>query len=273
MLLTEKTVGMHICTSCTLNCELCATNVPLYKQKGACHFISFEDYQRELQELFRVYHHVERVSITGGEPLLHKDLAKMAAYTFLNYSAQFDHLRIITNGTLLPGEELLQTIHTYANDNILFVLDDYGKISNRMPELKELLEKNHIPYCINTYHGEEQHCGGWVDLGPLDRRRSLSEEETQELVSRCHFGQWKCLDCLNGKLYLCPPAGTGDYFHFFELKPDEYIDLFDDSQSLEEKQRIASGFGKKAITACFYCNGFDPERSQRFPAGVQVGGI
>ncbi len=54
------------------------------------------------------------------------------------------------------------------------------------------------------------------------------------------------------------------------LKPDEYIDLFSNRQTLEKKQQIAAEFGKRPITACQYCNGFDVERSSRFPAGEQL---
>lgn len=272
MLLTEKTVGIRICTSCTLNCELCAAHVPVYKERGVHYFVSPESYRRELRELFKVYQRIGIVSITGGEPLLHRQLAKLVSITLSEHSAQFDQVRITTNGTLLPGEELLQAIHDYANGNVSFVIDDYGEVSTRVRQIEELLEANHIPYKTNCYCGKEQHCGGWVDLGSLEQRRPYSSEEAQLLLSRCHFGQWKCLDCFEGKLYLCSHASCGHYFHFFETAPGEYIDLFDDSQPLEEKQKTAAEFGKKVISACYHCNGFDTERSPRFPAGVQIGG-
>lgn len=270
MLLTEKSVGIRICTPCTLNCKLCAANTALYKSRNIHYFVSLENFQRELKQLFKIYDRIGTISIAGGEPLLHKQLPQIVAYTLSEWKDHFDELRITTNGTLLPGSDLLNTIHCYADHNVLFVLDDYGEVSFKVQELKGLLVSYGIPYRVNCYSGAEQHCGGWVDFGPINQRRSYLEEEANELVSRCHFGQWKCLDCFEGKLYLCPIASCGDYLHFFDLKRDEYIDLFDISQSVEEKQRTASEFGKKAITACWYCNGFDPEKSQRFPAGIQI---
>lgn len=272
MLLTERSVGIRICTSCTLNCKLCAAHVPLYKERRVHYFISPESYRRELQELFKIYHRIGTVSITGGEPLLHRQLAELVQYTLTEHSDQFDQVRITTNGTLLPSEELLRTVCDYANGNVLFVVDDYGEISTQVHQVEELLEVNHIPYKTNCYHGKNQLGGGWVDLGSLEQLRPYSDEEAQSVLLRCHFGQWKCMDCFEGKLYLCAHASCGHYFRLFETAPNEYIDLFDDSQSLEEKQKIAAGFGKKPISACYHCNGFDIERSPRFPGGIQAGG-
>ena len=41
-------------------------------------------------------------------------------------------------------------------------------------------------------------------------------------------------------------------------------------KALDEKKAIAMEFGKHPLWACQYCNGFDPEHSERFPAGEQL---
>lgn len=270
MSLTEKTIGFHICTPCTLNCRLCATNTPLYKREKVNYWLSPDTFRRELQALFKIYDHIGSLSITGGEPLLHRHLDELVKYALCNYFLQFDCLRIITNGTLLPSETLLLVILENSNDNVLFVIDDYGELSPKTNELVQIFEENHIPYKVNCYHGENQHCGGWVDLGPIHQFRGYSESEVQDIFHSCHLGNWKCMDCFEGKLYLCALECCGAHFHYFELKSDEYIDLFDESATWEEKKKIAAVLGSKPVTACYYCNGFDPENSPRFPAGEQM---
>ena len=271
MILKERSVGIHICTPCTLNCRRCSAHVDLYKEKGVRYFISLDSYRRELVKLFQIYDYIGTVSITGGEPLLRTQLTEQVEYTLENHATQFDYVRITTNGTLLPDQRLLEMIQKHPLGNKCeFVIDDYGEVSHQVDELSKILDENHIKYRINCYHGEKQHCNGWVDLGAIDEFRNYTEEQAQNMIHHCHYANWKCMDCLEGKLYLCAVASCGDYFHYFTLGPDEYIDLFDESQSLDKMKEIAASFGKKPIQACQYCNGFDVEKSPRFPAGEQI---
>ncbi len=271
MKISEKSLGFFICTPCTLNCKLCSNCVPLFRQEKNHYFVPLETYQREITEAFKIFDYVEVISITGGEPLLHNQLGDMVAYTLENFQTKFGEFRITTNGTMLPAPSLMQAIRTYAHENVLFVIDDYGSVSNKITEITQVLNENHVPYRINHYHGEDQHCGGWIDFGPLDVRRNYSEKEAQSIVDRCHAAQWRCVNIFKGKLHLCGHATCGVELGSFTLGPDEYVDLFDNSQPLEKKKEIVATLGKKPIEACYYCNGFDPETAERFPAGEQIG--
>ncbi len=270
MILREKVLGFRICTPCTLNCQYCSTSTPQYRKDGKPYFVSLDMFQRECQGAFKIYDFVECVTLSGGEPLLHKDIADITAYTLKTFSSQFNRFRITTNGTMLPSAALLDAIHTYSDGKVEFTIDDYGPVSDKVKKLAQILRENHIPFRIDQYTGENQYCGGWVDFGPLNEFRGYSEEKVHEIVQHCHFGQWKCLDIMKGKLFLCPRASIGFNLGYFSLPDDEYIDLLDSSQSLAKKREIAAAFGTKAVHACQYCNGFDPEKSKRVPGGVQM---
>lgn len=270
-MLKEKSLGVFLCTPCTLNCRLCGAHVPLYKERGVRHFEPPEICCEGIKEAFRVFDYAETLSLTGGEPLLHPHLPEIVSFALQNYSSQFGQLRITTNGTLLPSELLLQTIRNYADDNVLFVLDNYGDVSKRIADVEDILKENHISYRINQYCGENQHCGGWIDFGPPNQNRGYSSAEAQHIVEKCHAAQWRCLNIFKGKIYLCAHQIAGSELGCFDMKPDEYIDLRGGGgQTLEEKKKIAARLGSKPIQACYYCNGFDPETAPRFPAGEQI---
>ena len=187
----------------------------------------------------------------------------------VNFSKQFGTLRIFSNGTVLPGMPLLETIQKNACGNFEFVIDHYD-LSDKVDEIKSLLERCQIGYHENLYCGDTQHCDGWVDCGPIDTYRNYSPQKVQEIVSRCHYATWKCLVLFKGKVHLCSLAACGADMGFFQLKPGEYVDLLDRKVSLERKKEIAASLGHTAITACQFCNGFDVERSKRYPAGEQA---
>lgn len=270
MTLKEKALGFMLSTSCNLNCKLCTASIPQFKERGIHIFERADNYRRELEEIFRIYGHIDTISLSGGEPLLNPELPKIVGISLRDFSQHFNQFRIITNGCVLPSQPLLHELKTYSQDNADFQIDDYGIHSAKTPEIEALLAENHIPYHIKIYHGEEQYCGGWIDLGPANENREYSEAEAQHLVDHCRNAHMKCLIVFDGKLFLCPRAITGYALNFFDAGPHDYIDLLGETQSLAEKKRIAVEFGERPIQACYYCNGYDPENSPRFSAGEQV---
>lgn len=270
--LTEKNICIIICTPCTLNCRLCVNCTPLYESKGIHYFVSMETYQREVEGLFQVYEHIGTLSIAGGEPLLHNQITEIAALTLSNFSAKFDRLRIITNGTVLPTAALLEEIHRCARDNFDFQISDYGKYSAKIKDVVQILEENHIAYRVKKYYGEDQWCGGWIDYGPLDVFRGYSDDEAKSILAHCRSSrpESRCLCVFEGKLCICNHAACAIFLNLFESERDDYVDLLGNVQTLPKKRRIAAAFGSKAIRACYYCNGFDPENSPRFPAAEQI---
>lgn len=269
MNLTERQLAISVLTPCTLNCRLCTALTPLYNMRGNHYIGALDSLKSEITALFQVYDYIQDLTITGGEPLLHKELPEITAFLLENFSEQFETLRIFSNGTVVPDVRLLESIQKSARNNFEFVIDRYD-LSDKADDIKRLLEQYHIGYHENIYCGGAQHCGGWVDCGPIDKFRNYAPEKVQEIVSRCHYATWKCLLLFKGKVHLCSLAACGEDMGFFQLKPGEYVDLLDPRLSLEQKKEIASALGHRAVTACQYCNGFDVERSERYPAAEQA---
>ena len=260
---------MQILTPCTLNCNLCADYSPLYSKKDAHKIIPVSELKYELKKIFDIYDYIEDFTITGGEPLLHKELTDIVKKA-LAYKDQFSMCRIFTNGTILPSEALLKVMNEHSQ-KVQFVVDDYGEAcSVHANDIQKMANSRNIAVRINTYSGSHQHCGGWVDYGSLSEYRNYKPEKVKSMVERCHNATWKNLLVFDGKLYLCTQMAFGADLGYFTPKPDEFIDLHDEKLTLEEKKVIADHLGEKPTTACQYCNGFDVENSPRFPAGEQL---
>jgi sulfatase maturation enzyme AslB (radical SAM superfamily) len=254
---------LNITERCTLKCKICINETPKYKNPKD---IPLETLLKSIDKIFEVYDYIQTFDLGGGEPLLYKDIHLIVEYA-LKYKDHFGVLRIVTNGTILPQEELLKLMS--RNAKLMFVFDDYGTLSSKKKEFSTLIRNNHIEAKINIYHGEDQLCGGWIDLGDFSNR-NYSEEKYNELFERCFSAHWICLTSKNGKIYLCSRALQGEELGFFKNKEGEYLDLFDDSIPIEKKKEIALNFGENPIEACKYCNSFDSERSPRVSAAEQI---
>lgn len=254
----------YILTGCTHNCRLCVSGVPYYRMLKRNYTAPLEAVQFEMDEAFQLFTSVERITITGGEPTLHPQLADILSY-IMRYAGQFGECRIFTNGSLMPNYESI-CVSRESKGKISFVVDDYG------PELSPYAEELHsVTGCrINRYYGDAQYCDGWVDYGPLDQCRDYSYEQAQSVISHCHFTDWRMYNIFRGKLFYCTRAAIREDLGFFCLDPQDYLDLHDASLTLEEKRAKIKYLGTVPTRACYYCAGFDTSNSQRYPAAEQV---
>ena len=100
----ERT-AVTITLVCNLRCGLCSNYMPYYKQPN--HF-SVERLKNSFEQYFSIVTHVKKLTISGGEPFLHPDLPKIIDIC-TDFGDKFDILEVITNGTILPSDELLSS--------------------------------------------------------------------------------------------------------------------------------------------------------------------
>ena len=55
---------------CDLKCKLCLAYIPYYKEHK---HMEVEEIKKMLEKFFKIVNTVDKMSITGGEPLLHPD--------------------------------------------------------------------------------------------------------------------------------------------------------------------------------------------------------
>lgn len=251
---------------CTLKCKLCAERTPYYKEK---YHPDIEYLKNEIDAYFEMIEYTMKFDVSGGEPFVRKDLADILQY-LMKYKDKFGRLRINTNGTILPSQELVEIFKEYGKQ-IDILIDNYGAdLSRNAIAFSERLKENNIRHILRNQTKDTLHYGGWIDFGNLTRKHSL--EEAQDLFKKCAitskigFG----FRIKEGLMSPCAVAIQCMEFNVLPDQPDEYLSLMNgDMTTSEKKDKLMKIFSIKNFAACMYCNGMC-EDSKRFAPAEQI---
>jgi ferredoxin len=262
-----KRAALIVSYRCNMRCKLCITYSPYYKIPG--HY-SLSDLCKATDKLFQIVGYIGKFTVSGGEPLLHKELPQILTH-ILKYRAKIDFVELISNGSIVPNDALMLVLSEH-NKDIRLLIDNYGPaLSNKLDEVNEKLKAAGINYKIRPYFGNDPHCGGWVDCTDFSRKR-FQEYEAAEIFSRCVYPQKMGFSyaITNGVMYPCPFSRRCMELSIIPRRPEEFIDLFDETQTIEYHRRKLNGMqNAKMITACYYCAGVC-EDSQHYPPAEQL---
>jgi len=218
------------------------------------------------ERFFKIVDNVEYLFVTGGEPLLYKDLPDLLE-RLLAYSDRFQKLQIITNGTIVPNEDLLKVLKKYGNKLHRVLVDNYGeKLSKKITEITSVLDENSIPYSIRDYCSENAYCGGWVDMGDMYKEQHTLEE-AQKIYEKCAVPGWGfCSVIADDIWYPCDQV-----FRRLDLgqdvDPNDYIDLCDETLTIEQqREKFKKIFDGKCLETCKYCSGLCKDSVRIKPA-------
>lgn len=249
---------------CNLHCKLCASAVPYYAGLKPMPLARF---QEMIKRYFRIVTHVDKLSISGGEPLLYPHLAE-ALWFFQDYMSQIGSLEIITNGTIVPEVKVLLAAKELG-EKFVFMVDDYGaNISTRIAEIEDALMCSGIRYTIRNYTAEDPHCGGWVDFGDLTERKHHTQESMEALYAKCAYPSKIrfCFNTVDGVMYPCSAVRRCKELGIVDDE-NEYVDLFDDHLSVQEQRmKIQAIYTGRSLNACAYCNGLCEDSPRFLPA-------
>ena len=261
-----------VTTRCDLRCDLCDEFIPDNKPFPD---LTVAEAERILDSFFEVVSHVKLLHLSGGgEPFLNKDLGKLVEACF-KYEDRFDQLMVFTNSTIIPSDELLEALEKHR-DKVIVHASNYGIKTDISKKVYALLNGKQIPLREVKYYGEEQDYGGWVDFGPWDSR-NRSEDELNKIFRNCGItkymnGNWRTRD---GKVHWCQRSQRGMELGLIPEVKTDFVDLFDETLSTEEKQKLFSDIENgRFLSACDYCSGNHgtEDKTKRFPAGRQMGG-
>lgn len=259
--------GIALTMACNLRCRLCNGYSPYYHHPE---YYSIDFLKEMMRRYFTVVTRVKKLMVTDGEPLLHPALPALVE-ELRKYRDRIGTFGIITNGTIVPNEELLAAVDGFGC-HFHFLIDNYGPDrSKKAEEIRALLDSRGMDYTVHEYAGDSPHCGGFVDFGDLSVKKARTEAEARQRFAKCAYPQKFrfAFDLVGGAMYPCGPCrrckelGIADDY-------SEYIDLFDDALTPEEqRQKIAGIYQKESLAACAYCDGMC-EDSDRFPAAQQL---
>lgn len=268
---------------CNLKCKLCCTGTPYHKNPQ--HF-PLEYLQSCVKRYFEVVDFIRKLSFGGGEPMLRSDLPELIRYT-MRFNNQFDICEIITNGTIIPNDEVLDTFETYRN-KVFIMIDHYGDISKNAQKLSELLNYRGVNHQVRVYHGKEAHCGGWVDLGDFTHKHD--PRIAGVLYSSCcipgkikkNTGEFNPVDSDNEMLFIPYMAMTNGLLHRCARSystmlagsvtedSDNFVNIMTDTKTIMQiREEIDKMMSLKYLIACEYCNGFS-DNSKRYEPAEQL---
>jgi len=263
-ILNVKRSSLLLTYRCTLKCKLCASYAPYYDKPR--HF-SLAEIAPSIDAYFSIVDHVGQFSVSGGEPLLHKELPDLIRY-MLRYAGQFDALEIITNGTITPDNKLIETLR--QSNKICVLIDDYSpELSTKASEIHDKLDRAGIKNSVRIYYGDAAHCGGWVDFGRDFSRRWNSEDELRAIYRKCAYPVKLgfCFQISGSELHPCSRSRRCHELGILPEDADDYIKLDDNSVSIQQKKELLSGFtGRRYLAACAFCSGLCDDSPRFMPA-------
>lgn len=255
------TVSMIMTEACTLKCEKCAIMLPYFKEHRNP---SLEKLKAEADALFERIDFVGNFTVTGGEPLLRRELPDLLRYVGENYRNKIGSFKIISNGMIEPWNELLAVMREY---DIAVDISDY---TIGVPEIKEDVEstlKRYKDEGIQTYFLSS---ATWVDFGFDTVENQYSEDQLIKFFDYCHT---RCRGYVDGKIRYCINA-------FFAARAKGEVEdennAFDilNMESTEENKRALVEFDMGYSDAgylkmCQHCNGTVEINTHYIEVGVQ----
>lgn len=249
-------------TACNLDCRYCLNFNPFAKQ---FYVREWEDLVKDVDLFFSCVDRIMLFHISGGEPMIYKYTADLALYIDKNYGNRIDTLRMVTNGTIVPKDEMLEKL---SKCRLEITVDDYREAVPRFTEQFDRLicklKEYQIPYYINKVDS-------WIDLDPEKTDYSGRTEEWLEEHRENCSQSWQ--ELRDGKLYSCNYAS---YATVAGIAGEQDLEeVYDLTKFIPKKKKelveFRLGYTTKGYTNfCKKCRGFTPDNREAMKPAVQI---
>ena len=239
-----------VTSRCTFNCRYCNMLMPYYNEKNHYDYTA-EDIIADFDAFFQRVDYLTSYFVIGGEPLLNKDLSKILEKVFDKYGTRIGYMQIISNGSIVPDEELLRVI---KKCDIHVRLSDYTHVlpyEKKLQQVKDTLKENGISYSMSIYET-------WMDPGfpekipPIGKTREEARKHMLQCSPGCHILSEK-------KVYYCGLIFSSEKCGLYKLQPEDYVDLEKSCGDIKDREEILKyclGCVKNDyISICNICRG------------------
>lgn len=254
-----KRTTLTISTFCNLKCKNCLAFIPYYKDPSN---MKYEEACLILDTYFKVVDSVEHFTVTGGEPLLNKDVCKILKEVYKYTDQVSGSIDFVTNGTIEIPTELLELFEEHKKRTKI-ILSNYGsQLSNKIDVIENELKRRGVSYRISKFFGDNLYYDGWIDFSDHSLKwnnRNARDNNAQKCINR--VGKYFVIN--NGELHCCSRSFWRMKQGIIPKRIGEYVPLMDATLSIEEKRKILMEmYEQKSSTSCAHCVGLcnDVER-------------
>lgn len=245
-----RNLDFVITERCSLRCEECANLMQYYDHPQD---YSYDTLLNNFRQLYTLVDEFYEVRILGGEPFMNTNVAKIVkALTVMD---KVRKVVIYTNGTIPINK---QDISFFKNEKVLFMITQYGDLSKKVVDMRQLLERSSISYYIHQAEG-------WTKCASI-QQHCRTVEENQKIFNQCCAKDITTL--LDSKLYRCPFMAHATNLKAASIYENEYIDLYDDFENIERKKEMIINFlyEKDNFLTCDFCEGRNYDAEEIIPA-------
>lgn len=241
-------IEIFLTSYCTLNCEKCIAYIPYFKKHENTSLKMLKD---DADLIFKKIDFVDKLKLLGGEGFAYPFLKEYILYLHENYGEQIGTVRIGTNGTIFPRQDVLDVIRECG---VIIDISDYSLgVSDlcKMDEVIALFEKNNIRYEVKR-SGEQ-----WLDMGfPDNIPEPLPDIEIEERFHKCAMF---CRNFYDGKYWFCCSNFAAVRAKLFPEDENDYLDF---KETIEKKDILMYELGYSKLghtTFCRVCRGCSEE--------------
>ncbi|MBR3823738.1 MAG: radical SAM protein [Lachnospiraceae bacterium] len=235
-------VSLQISSFCNLKCKGCLAFAPYDRHMK--HF-TIDEIRKSVDETFQNIDYINLLDLCGGEPFLSPLFPEAIKYVGQNYREKIGILRTVTNGSVVPSDELCKALVQYG---VLVFLDDYQ-------EYVPVCAKNYNKvYCklkdagVNFYVNKVDN---WIDLG-IETGCKMKYEEATRMFDECDNTR---VAILNSKLFACDYAAYASESKVFPESECEYLDFSVERDKAEVLEFLKGYTESGSAGMCHYCNG------------------
>ena len=232
-----RSVDFIITERCSLRCRDCSNLMQYYKSPKDC---DLDLLYRSIDRFFNIVDDVMDFRIIGGDAFMSRQWHLIVDY--LSKNEKIRRIVLYTNGTILPKAYQIESL---KKKNVLVIITDYGKLSNKLKELKNILAENHI-----LHHVLE--VDEWLDCSTINKNRR-SDIENEEIFTLCCAKNMPTLS--DGKLFRCPYAANAHRLSAVPFFSEDFVNIFE-SSVVDKKIEIREYLNnRRFLYTCDYCNG------------------
>lgn len=251
-----------ITSRCTLKCTNCNMFIG---HASTSEDMSLESLKRNFDTFFDSVDFVYEYTLLGGEPFLHKELSEIISYLGTKYGERIGKINLISNGTVLPNEKILDTLTKYK---VSVHISDYTVSLNygdKLAKVVDSLSNAGIEYYVIPNNV-------WKDV--VYPRLDYSTDAPRKHMITCGHSTHS-VD--NGRLYWCDPAFAAECFTGFPAKEDDSLDLVKNKRehskyeaSVNILRYLLGDVNERGyMTICEKCAGVGEDNPRIIKAGVQ----